>query len=87
VGRFAHGSNIFPLTLDVDVDAERFLTTLRAHAILVMSSTSDARQLRLTVNTTILRQPLETLVTAFAGALQESTPHQRRRASKRASSA
>src|SRR2546421_7573277 len=75
VGRLAHGSNIFPLTLAVDINAERFLMTLRTHTIWVMSSASDARQLRLTVNTTILRQPLETLVTAFAGALQESTPH------------
>ena len=80
VGRFAHGSNIFPLTLAVDVDEGRFLTTLRTHAIWVTSSASDARQLRLTVNTTILRQPLETLVTAFAAALQDATPRRRRKA-------
>jgi threonine aldolase len=87
VGRLAHGSNIFPLTLAADIDAERFLTTMRAHAILIMSRAGDARQLRLTVNTTILRQPLETLVTAFAGASQNATPHRRRRAPKRAVSA
>jgi threonine aldolase len=87
VGRLAHGSNIFPLTLAADIDAERFLTTLRTHAVLAMSSASEARQLRLTVNTTILRQPLETLVTAFASALQEGTLRRRRRAPKRVASA
>jgi len=87
VERLAYGSNIFPLTLAADVNAECFLTTLRAHAILVTSSASEARQLRLTVNTTILRQPLETLVTAFTDALQDATSRRRRRAPKHASSA
>src|SRR2546427_7791024 len=53
VGRLAHGSNIFPLSLAADIDVERFLTTLRAHAVWVMSRAGDTRQLRLTVNTTI----------------------------------
>ena len=74
VGHFAHGSNIFPLTLAADIDGERFLTALRDHVIWVAAGADDARQLRLTVNTTILRQPLETLVTAFTGALQDGAP-------------
>ena len=80
VGHFAHGSNIFPLTLAVDIDRERFLTTLRDHAIWVAAGAGDARQLRLTVNTTILRQSIETLVTAFTDALQDGAPRQRKRA-------
>jgi len=80
VGRFAHGSNIFPLTLAADIDEARFLTTLRDQAIWVTSGAGEARQLRLTVNTTILRQPLEILVTAFTCALQDGAPRRRRRA-------
>src|SRR5262249_25911339 len=74
VGRFAHGSNIFPLSLAADIDVERFLPSLRTQPTRGMSKARDARQLRLTVNATILRQPLEALVTAFAGALQDAAP-------------
>jgi hypothetical protein len=70
IGRFEHGSTIFPLELAADIDCDRFLKTLRDHSISVSPGESDPKCLTLTVNTTILRQETEELLKAFALALK-----------------
>ena len=69
VRRFAHGSNIFPVDLDPRVDLEIFLTALRRSGIFLFPDEDNARQIHLTVNTTILRQPNDTILAAFEQAL------------------
>jgi threonine aldolase len=71
VGRFPHGSNIFPVELDPDVDVEKFLATLRRSWVFLYPDEGSANQLHLTVNTTILRQPNEAILAAFERALRE----------------
>jgi threonine aldolase len=72
VGRFTHGSNVFPLELATGIDCARFLQALRDRSVLVSAGAGDSRRLLLTVNTTILRQEVESLLTAFACAIKES---------------
>ena len=70
---FEHGSNIFPLKLEADVDGKRFVKTLEAHSVSVSLPESDyPRRIMLTVNTTILRQDIQSLFSAFECAIEES---------------
>jgi threonine aldolase len=70
VRRFPHGSNIFPVELDPHIDVETFLAALRQHWIFLFPDEGSTGQLYLTVNTTILRQPNETIVAAFEHAVR-----------------
>lgn len=72
VGRFPHGSNIFPVTLDPGFDVERFLATLRRHWVFLYPDEESPGHLHLTVNTTLLRRSNEDLLAAFAHALGEA---------------
>ena len=69
VERFPHGSNIFPVELDPHVDVETFLATLRRGWIFLYPDEDTEHQIHLTVNTTLLRQPNETILAAFEHAL------------------
>ena len=70
---FEHGSNIFPLQLESDVDCKRFVKTLEAHSISVSPPDGDhSQRIMLTVNPTILRQDIPDLRCAFEHAIQES---------------
>src|SRR5262245_58936891 len=69
VRRFPYGSNIFPIELDPRVDVETFLAALRRDWIFLFQDEGSTGQIHLTVNTTILRQPNETIVKAFEHAL------------------
>src|SRR5919198_1165667 len=70
VRRFPHGSNIFPVELDPRLDVETFLTALRRDWVFLFSDEGSTNQIHLTVNTTILRQPNETIRKAFEHALR-----------------
>jgi threonine aldolase len=69
VRRFPHGSNIFPIELDPRLDVETFLTALRQNWIFLFPDEGSPDQMHLTVNTTILRQPNDTILKAFEHAL------------------
>jgi threonine aldolase len=71
VGRFPHGSNIFPVALDPGVDVETFLAALRRSWVFLFPDEGNTDQFHLTVNTTILRQSNEAILTAFERALGE----------------
>jgi threonine aldolase len=70
VRRFPHGSNIFPIELDPRLDVEAFLAALRRNGIFLFPDEGSTDQVHLTVNTTILRQPNETILKAFEHALR-----------------
>jgi threonine aldolase len=70
VRRFPHGSNIFPIELDPRLDVETFLAALRREWIFLFPDEGSTGQIHLTVNTTILRQPNETILKAFEHALR-----------------
>ncbi len=73
VERFAHGSNIFPLDLESNVDSTCFVKTLEQHSVSVSSPDGDdSRRIMLTVNTTILRQDIQNLSIAFERAVEAS---------------
>lgn len=73
VERFEHGSNIFPLKLESDVDGTRFVEVLKEHSVSVSPPDSDdAGRILLTVNPTILRQDIQNLFYAFERAVKES---------------
>ena len=70
---FEHGSNIFPLKLESDVDSPRFVKTLEAHSVSVSRPDSDhVGRIMLTVNPTILRQDTQDLFYTFERAVKES---------------
>jgi hypothetical protein len=70
VRRFLHGSNIFPIEIDPRLDVEAFLTALRQNWIFLFPDEGSTDQMHLTVNTTILRQPNDTILKAFEHALR-----------------
>jgi len=70
VRRFPYGSNIFPVELDPRVDVETFLAALRRDWIFLFQDEGSTGQIHLTVNTTILRQPNETIQKAFEHAVR-----------------
>ena len=70
---FEHGSNIFPLKLESDVDSKRFVEILKAHSVIVSPPDVDhSQRIMLTVNPTILRQDIQDLLFAFERAIEES---------------
>ncbi len=71
IGRFEHGSNIFPVKLDPGLDVGRFTSTLHRHWVFVYAE-GDSDLLHLTVNTTVLRQSNDVLLEAFRDALGKS---------------
>ena len=73
VERFEHGSNIFPLKLESDVDGTRFVRTLKEHSVSVSPPDGDhAGRIMLTVNPTVLRQDIQDLLRTFERAIKES---------------
>ena len=69
VGAYEHGSNIFPMTLPSGVDLERFANRLAEFRVFVNAGEEDRVSPHLTVNTTILRQSNEQIVSAFRTAV------------------
>ena len=70
---FEHGSNIFPLKLESDVDSTRFVKTLEVHSVSVSLPDSDhVGRIMLTVNPTLLRQDIQDLFYTFERAVKES---------------
>ena len=73
VERFEHGSNMFPLKLESDVDSTRFVKTLEERSVSVSPPDGDhAGRIMLTVNSTILRQDIQDLLCTFERAIKES---------------
>ncbi len=70
---FEHGSNIFPMALESDIDGKRFVKVLEAHSVSVSAPDGDrSRRIMLTINPTILRQDIQDLLYAFERAIEES---------------
>ena len=70
---FEHGSNIFPLKLESDVDSTRFVEVLKEHSVSVPPPDSDhAGRIMLTVNPTLLRRDIQELHCTFERAIKES---------------
>ena len=69
VGAYEHGSNIFPLVLPSDADLEPFANRLAESRVFVSAGEDAQAPPHLTVNTTILRQSNERIVSAFRAAL------------------
>ena len=70
---FEHGSNIFPLKLESDVDSPRFVEVLKKHSVSVSPPEGNhAGRIMLTVNPTILRQDIQNLFSTFERAIKES---------------
>lgn len=72
IGRIENGSNIFPIDLSQDLDLDKFVKILQEQSVSISLGDSDTRRSTLRVNTTILRQDVETLFTAFRAALEGS---------------
>ena len=72
IGRFEHGSNIFPVELAPEIDSESFFSRLRERWVFVYPHEEEPGRIYLTVNTTILRQSNDELVSAFEDALAKS---------------
>ena len=72
IGRIENGSNIFPMDLSRDLDLDRFVKILQEQSVSVSLGDPDTRRSTLRVNTTILRQDVETLFVAFRSALEGS---------------
>ena len=73
IERFPHGSNIFPLKLEADVDSIRFVKTLEKHSVSVSAPDGDhAGRIMLTVNPTVLRQDIQDLLSAFERAIKKT---------------
>lgn len=69
VESYEHGSNIFPVTLDGDVDVEKLIEELAGYSVFVNTDEGNPTKIHLTVNTTILRQSNEDITRAFEAAL------------------
>ena len=72
IGRIENGSNIFPMDLSQDLDLDKFVKILQEQSVSVSLGDSDTRRGTLRVNTTILRQDVDTLFAAFRTALEGS---------------
>ena len=72
IGRIENGSNIFPMDLSRDLDLDKFVKILQEQSVSVSVGEPDTRRSTLRVNTTILRQDVETLFAAFRSALEDS---------------
>ena len=69
VGSYEHGSNIFPVAPDDDVDVEKLIEELANFSVFVNTDEGNSSKIHLTVNTTILRQSNEDITRAFEAAL------------------
>ena len=72
VGRYEHGSNIFPVKLDSQIDPGKLVSELRRRWVFVYADEGDPEHYHLSVNTTILNQPNADLLAAFEDALTKS---------------
>ena len=72
VKSYEHGSNIFPVALDADVDVERLIEELANYSVFVNTDEGNPTRIHLTVNTTILRQSNEDISRAFEAALNNA---------------
>ena len=72
IGRIENGSNIFPMDLSRDIDVDKFVKILQEQSVSVSLGDSDQQRSTLRVNTTILRQDVDTLFAAFRSALEGS---------------
>lgn len=73
VEKFEHGSNIFPMCLEPEVDVETFVGALKERWVFAQRDEDDPDQVFLTVNTTVLRQSEDEIVEAFSYALARSS--------------
>ena len=69
ISPYEHGSNIFPVSLDAEVDAEILMEGLGKRFIFVYADEADETRIHLTVNTTILRQSNDEIASSFEAAL------------------
>ena len=69
ISAYEHGSNIFPVALDADVDAEILMEELAKRLIFVYRDEADGGRIYLTVNTTVSRQSNDEIASAFEAAL------------------
>lgn len=74
IGRIVNGSNIFPMELSRDLDLDKFVKILQEQSVSISLADPDARRGTLRVNTSILKQDVETLFAAFRSALEDSRP-------------
>ena len=72
IGHIENGSNIFPMDLSRDLDLDKFVKILQEQSVSISLGNPDPRRSTLRVNTTILRQDVETLFAAFRSALEAS---------------
>lgn len=72
IGRIVNGSNIFPMELSRDLDLDKFVKILQEQSVSISLGDPDSRRGTLRVNTSILKQDVETLFAAFRSALEDS---------------
>ena len=72
VRRFEHGSNIFELLIDSEIDTDRFVGKLLDLGIVVTWPNDNWQVPLLHVNTTVLRRPNPEIVEAFSTAASGS---------------
>ena len=72
ITEFEHGSNIFPVEFDDAAGHQAMIDELRERGVFVYPSEEGGSVSTLSVNTTILRQPNDQIVTAFREALNSS---------------
>ena len=72
LGRFEHGSNIFPMDVEPTVDVDQLVSSLRQRRVFLYPTDEAQGRVLLSVNTTILRQSEDDLVCAFEEALRKS---------------
>ena len=71
IKEFEHGSNIFPLFFDSDIDIPRAAHDLQQRGIYVYPDEGSDRYTQLTLNTTILRRPNENILETFIETLNK----------------
>ena len=69
---FADGSNIFPMTVEPGIDADKLVSSLSREGVFVYPEAGSPRRILLTVNITVLRRSEDGLVDAFKRAVQAS---------------
>ena len=71
IKEFEHGSNIFPLSFDSNIDIPRAAYDLHQRGIYLYPDEGSDRYTKLTVNTTILRRTNENIVQTFIETLNK----------------
>ena len=69
---FEHGSNIFPLELDAEINIASFIESLKSEGIFASTAENRPDKIMLTVNTTLLRRENEQIVQAFGRAIDHA---------------